>query len=105
MPGVTDVAMVDTGVAVRAETFGQCIDAIRAMTVEWDDGPVAGLSDADIVAGAPGRRAAAAGAARQPAGARPIEADFIFYFRSNSALDTNSAIADVRADRATVWAG
>ena len=32
MPGVTHVALVDTGVAVRAETFGQCIDAIRALT-------------------------------------------------------------------------
>src|SRR5690606_39292525 len=47
MPGVTDVAMVDTGVAVRARTFGQCIDAIRAMKVEWRDGPVAGESDED----------------------------------------------------------
>ena len=31
MPGVTDVVVVDTGVAVRAETFGQCIDAVRAL--------------------------------------------------------------------------
>lgn len=36
MPGVTDVAMVDTGVAVRAEAFGQCIDAVRALDVEWN---------------------------------------------------------------------
>jgi len=33
MPGVTDVVMVDTGVAVRAATFGQCIDAVRALSV------------------------------------------------------------------------
>lgn len=33
MPGVTDVAVVDTGVAVRARTFGQCIDAVRALDV------------------------------------------------------------------------
>jgi isoquinoline 1-oxidoreductase beta subunit len=30
MPGITDVALVPTGVAVRGETFGQCIDAVRA---------------------------------------------------------------------------
>ena len=50
MPGVTHVAQVSsTGVAVRARTFGQCIDAIRALDVEWRDGPVAGESDATIL--------------------------------------------------------
>ena len=63
MPGVENVAVVDTGVAVRAETFGQCIDAIRAMKVDWNAGPVAGLSDEDIVAELKARRAAAADAA------------------------------------------
>ncbi|CAI9412598.1 molybdopterin cofactor-binding domain-containing protein [Nocardioides sp. T2.26MG-1] len=104
MPGVRDVALVDTGVAVRAETFGQCIEAIRAMDVAWADGPVAGLSDADIVE--------ELRAAELPLPALPdtplaqtVEVDVLFYFRSNSAMDTNAAIADVRADRATVWAG
>ncbi|MBO0842575.1 MAG: molybdopterin-dependent oxidoreductase, partial [Nocardioides sp.] len=31
MPGVTHVATIPTGVAVRAATFGQCIDAVRAL--------------------------------------------------------------------------
>ena len=38
MPGVTDVAQIDTGVAVRAKTFGQCIDAIRALDVGLEQG-------------------------------------------------------------------
>ena len=38
MPGVRDLAIVDTGVAVRADTFGQCIDAVRAMRVDWAPG-------------------------------------------------------------------
>ena len=50
MPGVTDVAVVDTGVAVRAATFGQCIDAVRAMDVDWEGGPVDGEDDASILA-------------------------------------------------------
>ncbi|WP_203336923.1 molybdopterin cofactor-binding domain-containing protein [Nocardioides limicola] len=102
MPGVTHVALISTGVAVRARTFGQCIDAIRALDVVWQDGPVAGLSDADILAGVK--------AAELPMPALPdnllaktISADFTFYFRSNSAMDTNSAIADVRSDRAEIW--
>ncbi|WP_395657221.1 molybdopterin cofactor-binding domain-containing protein [Nocardioides sp.] len=104
MPGVTDVALVDTGVAVRAETFGQCIDAIRAMHVDWADGPVAGLADRDIV-----RELRAAETPMPELPDNPlvetVELDVLFYFRSNSAMDTNSAIADVRDGRATIWSG
>jgi isoquinoline 1-oxidoreductase beta subunit len=34
-----------------------------------------------------------------------IDAEFVFAFASNSALETNCAIADVRADRAEIWSG
>lgn len=104
MPGVRDVALVDTGVAVRAETFGQCIDAIRAMDVAWADGPVAGLSDDDVVEELRAAELALPALPDTPL-AKTVEVDVLFYFRSNSAMDTNSAIADVRADRATIWAG
>ena len=104
MPGVTDVALVDTGVAVRAETFGQCIDAIRAMHVDWADGPVAGLSDQDVVAELHGAEVPMPTLPDTPL-AQTVELDVLFYFRSNSAMDTNSAIADVRDGKATVWSG
>ncbi|PUA79741.1 molybdopterin cofactor-binding domain-containing protein [Nocardioides currus] len=104
MPGVTHVVQVSTGVAVRAATFGQCIDAVRALDVEWKDGPVAKENDASIL-----RRLRAAQlpmpALPDTPLARTITGDFTFYFRSNSAMDTNSAVADVRKDRATIWAG
>jgi isoquinoline 1-oxidoreductase beta subunit len=102
MPGVKDVAVVDTGVAVRARTFGQCIDAIRAMKVDWNPGPVAGQSDADILRELKAAELPMAPVPDNPL-AKTIEGDFVFYFRSNSALDTNAAVADVRADRAEVW--
>ena len=95
--------MVDTGVAVRAKTFGQCIDAIRAMKVEWKDGPVAGQSDAGHRRQAEGGRACRSCRCPTTRWPRPSPAEFIFYFRSNSALDTNAAVADVRKDRAEVW--
>ena len=46
MPGVTDVVPISTGVAVRADTFGQCIDAVRALQVDWRGGTAEGMSDA-----------------------------------------------------------
>ncbi|MEU3708501.1 molybdopterin cofactor-binding domain-containing protein [Streptomyces catenulae] len=104
MPGVTDVAQVDTGVAVRAATFGQCIDAVRALDVEWAAGSVEGESDATVLARL--RKAELPLAVPKiPALAETVEADFTFMFRSSAALEPNCAIADVRADRATVWAG
>lgn len=104
LPGVTHVATVSTGVAVRAETFGQCIDAVRALDVEWADGPVAGESDATILRRLRSAQLPMPALPPNPL-AKTIGGDFTFYFRSNSAMDTNSAIADVRDDGATIWAG
>jgi isoquinoline 1-oxidoreductase beta subunit len=105
MPGVTHVAMLETGVAVRARTFGQCIDAVRALTVEWQPGPVAGESDADILAKLKQAQVPLPPLPSLPLLAGTLEQEFTFYFRSNSAMDTNSAVADVRADSAEIWAG
>ncbi|MFC7310443.1 molybdopterin cofactor-binding domain-containing protein [Streptomyces monticola] len=100
MAGVTDVVEISTGVAVRAETFGQCIDAVRALRVSWRPGTAEGKSDADVLRELQ--------AAELPLGPRPptpvVEGTFTFHFRSNSALEPNCAIADVRTDRAEIWA-
>ncbi|MDF6023031.1 molybdopterin cofactor-binding domain-containing protein [Streptomyces sp. JH34] len=99
MPGVTDVVVITTGVAVRARTFGQCIDGVRALRVSWEPGSAEGKSDETV------RQELAA--AEIPLGLPPltpsVEGRFTFHFRSNSALETNCAIADVRPDRAEVW--
>src|SRR5581483_8597014 len=49
MPGVTDVAVISTGVAVGARTFGQCIDAVRALQVTWGPGTAEGESDETVL--------------------------------------------------------
>ncbi|MEV3988500.1 molybdopterin cofactor-binding domain-containing protein [Streptomyces sp. NPDC049837] len=99
MPGVTDVAVISTGVAVRAETFGQCIDAVRALRVSWKPGTAEGKSDESVLK--------ELRAAELPLGLPPltpsVEGRFTFHFRSNSALEPNCAIADVRPDRAEIW--
>ena len=104
MPGVTDVAIiphtkfVPGGVAVRARTFGQCIDAVRALEVSWSGGPVLGKSDADMLADL--RRAELPMA---PPVGQAIDLRFTFYFRPGDPLETNCAVADVRAGRAEIW--
>jgi isoquinoline 1-oxidoreductase subunit beta len=104
MPGVTDVAViahtkfVAGGVAVRAQTFGQCIDAVRALDVAWNPGPAAGKSDASVLSDL-----RAAELPMTPAVGATVDQRFTFHFRPGDPLETNCAVADVRADRAEIW--
>jgi isoquinoline 1-oxidoreductase beta subunit len=107
MPGITDVAIiphtqyVPGGVAVRGKTFGQCIDAIDALRVDWGAGSVDGKSDADVLADLQ-----AAELPFQPAldpAASVLDQRFTFYFRPGDPLETNCAVADVRSGSAEIW--
>ena len=105
MPGVTDVAIiphtqfVPGGVAVRAATFGQCIDAVRALQVDWAPGTAAGKSDADVLADLIEAELPLTPGAWDR---RSIER-FTFYFRPGDPLETNCAMADVRPGSAEIW--
>jgi isoquinoline 1-oxidoreductase subunit beta len=100
MPGVTDVAVITYGVAVRADTFGQCIDGLRALDVDWNPGTVAGESDSTVHTKL---KRAQLPLAVPPLGALSVDAEFTFAFASNAPLEPDNAIADVRADRAEIW--
>jgi isoquinoline 1-oxidoreductase beta subunit len=102
MPGVTDVVTIPTGVAVRAQTFGQCIDAVRALQVTWGPGTAEGASDASVRAEL-ARAELPMTIPTLPLLARTIDKRFSFAFASNSPLETNNAVADVRAGRAEIW--
>ena len=100
MPGISDVAEVPFGIAVRGRTFGQCVDAVNAMDVNWDAGTVEGEDDDSVLAKL--RQAELPLAVPQGLG-ETIEGDFTFYFRSNSSLETNCAIADVKDGKCEIW--
>ncbi len=102
MPGVTDVVKVSTGYAVRARTFGQCIDAVNALKVRWNAGTVPGENDESVLKKL--KKAELPLAVPEGVG-ETIEGRFDFYFRSGSPLETNCAVADVRSDRAEIWSG
>ncbi|MFG2793430.1 molybdopterin cofactor-binding domain-containing protein [Streptomyces sp. NPDC048419] len=101
MPGITDVVRISSGVAVRGRTFGQCIDAVRALKVTWGPGTVDGESDDTI--GEELRRAELPLPALDVL-TKSVDARFTFHFASNSALEPNCAVADVRQDSAEIWA-
>jgi isoquinoline 1-oxidoreductase subunit beta len=101
-PGVTDIVVVPTGVAVRASTFGECIDAVDALNVTWLPGPNAGKSDATVLAELRNAELPFAATAL-PLLAQTIDETFTFHFVSNSPLETNCAIADVTSTKAEIW--
>ena len=102
MPGVLAIGVVPTGVAVVAETFGQALAARDALKVTWNPGTVDALSDVDIKAKL---HAATLPFVVPPLLTQHVDAEFDFAFVSHAPLETNSAIADVRDDRAEIWAG
>ncbi|HEY2579105.1 MAG TPA: molybdopterin cofactor-binding domain-containing protein [Streptosporangiaceae bacterium] len=100
LPGITDVAVISHGVAIRGHTFGQCIDAIQIADVTWGPGTVDGESDATVLAAL---KAAAPLFPAAPDGSLSVSGEFTFYFASNTPLEPDCAIADVRADSAEIW--
>jgi isoquinoline 1-oxidoreductase beta subunit len=107
MPGITDVAIIPHtryvagGVAVRGDTFGQCMDAIRALDVVWAPGPAAGMSDATVLAEL--KKAELPVPPPVNLLAKTLDRRFTFHFRPGDPLETNCAIADVRSDGAEIW--
>ncbi|WP_236788557.1 molybdopterin cofactor-binding domain-containing protein [Amycolatopsis sp. GM8] len=102
MPGITDVAVISSGVAVRGRTITHCMDAVRALKVTWGGGSVDAESDATVLKKL---KAATLPMAVPPVLTASIDAEFSFAFASNSALETNCAVADVRPGSAEIWAG
>jgi isoquinoline 1-oxidoreductase subunit beta len=104
MPGITDVAIiphtqyVPGGVAVRGQTFGQCIDAVNALNVNWGPGSVDGKSDDEVLSDL-----AQAELPLTPALGTTLEQVFTFHFRPGDPLETNCAIANVTGDSAEIW--
>ncbi|MFD7015799.1 molybdopterin cofactor-binding domain-containing protein [Streptomyces sp. NPDC059928] len=102
MPGITHVVTVPTGVAVRGRTFGQCIDAVRALRMSWGPGTADEASDATVLKELRNAELPLVIPALDPL-VKSVDARFTFHFASNSALEPNCAIADVRSDRAEIW--
>jgi isoquinoline 1-oxidoreductase beta subunit len=102
MPGVLDIAVIDTGVAVVAETFGQALDAKDALDVTWGAGTVDDLSDEDIR-----KELRQATVPLIPPVSLPNQLDFQFDWApiNHAPMETNSAVADVRNGRAEIWGG
>ncbi len=109
--GVRGVMAVRAGVAVLGDSFWEAKRGRDALRMEWDDGPYAGLSTAQLrekyarLAEQPGRETYRSGnveAAFKEA-ETVIEADYELPFLAHACMEPLNCVADVRADRAYIW--
>ena len=112
-PGVKKVVQVgDNAVAVVADTWWRARTALNALQIDWDEGPNAKASSAEIaeilkagldaddavVGNANGDAKAAIAAA-----ARRIEAVYAYPFQNHATMETMNATARWTAERCEVW--
>ena len=109
--GVRTIVQTDRGVAVLADNTWAAIKGRDALAVEWSDPPPEAFdSDAHAKKLEEAARTQAnitrkeEAPAEAPAAARTIEAIYSYPFYAHAPVETMNCVADVRADRCTIWA-
>lgn len=111
VPGVRHVVPVSAGVAVVGDGYFAVSQGVRALGVQWNDGPLAGLNSADIrqryadLAERPGAVARNDGdAVAAVAGTtESFERVYEVPFLAHACMEPMNCTADVRPDRCDVW--
>ena len=113
MPGVRRVVRVgDSAVAVVADTWWQAKTALDALAIEWDEGPNAGVSSADIAdmlrqgldadeAFLGNEVGDARGAIAEAA--KTVEAVYSYPFQNHATMEPMNATAVWTPERCEVW--
>lgn len=112
MPGVREVVTTSSGVAVVADSWWQARQARDALSVEWDAGPKAAVSDSTIWRGLKEASASGGIVVRQdgdsPAALksarRVVRAEYELPMLAHATLEPQNCTADVRADGCDVYA-
>jgi isoquinoline 1-oxidoreductase beta subunit len=112
LPGVKDAFIVTAqggvphGVAILATSTWAAFSARAQLKVVFDEGTNTGLSWAGIQqqAQAIGAQAAAGDGEAFAGAAKTIEAAYSFPYISHAPLEPQNCLADVKADRAVIWA-
>lgn len=111
--GVRQVVRIEDAVAVVADHMGAAKKGLAALTIEWDEGPNAKLSTADLVAqleqgadreGVVAKQAGDVVAALQTA-AQQIEATYQMPLLAHATMEPLNCTVHVRADGCEVWTG
>ena len=111
--GVRQIVRLDDAVAVVADHMGAAKKGLAALVIEWDDGPHAKLSTADVVAdlekatlssGPVAQNIGDADKAMAGATTR-VDATYQVPFLAHAALEPMNCTVHVRKDGCDVWVG
>jgi isoquinoline 1-oxidoreductase beta subunit len=111
--GVRQIVRLDDAVAVVADHMGAAKKGLAALVIEWDDGPHAKLSTADVVAdleqatlssGPVAQNIGDADKAMAAATTR-VDATYQVPFLAHAALEPMNCTVHVRDDGCDVWVG
>jgi isoquinoline 1-oxidoreductase beta subunit len=113
VPGVKDAIQISNGIAVIADNTWAAMQGRRALEIQWDEGPNAKLTSADISkaleegAAQPGHAARKEGdvEAGLAAAATTFVVDYEVPFLAHATMEPMNCTAHVRADRCDVWSG
>jgi isoquinoline 1-oxidoreductase beta subunit len=111
VPGVRYVLQIDSGIAVVADGYWPAKLGIEALDVQWDEGPLAGLSSSGIaamyqeLAEQPGLVVRNDGdAAQSLAGAaKKLEAVYEVPYLAHATMEPMNCTAHVRKDGCDIW--
>jgi CO/xanthine dehydrogenase Mo-binding subunit len=113
VPGVRQIVRLEDCVAVVADHMGAAKKGLAALGIEWDDGPNAQLSTADVVSAMDKASRGAAAVVRNDgdhagalAGAlHKLEAVYEVPFLAHAAMEPMNCTVHVRPDGCEVWTG
>ncbi|MBI3450145.1 MAG: xanthine dehydrogenase family protein molybdopterin-binding subunit [Acidobacteria bacterium] len=112
VPGVTQVVVFRSGVAVLGKTMWAVLEGRRRLEIDWDEGEYATLGS-DAIRKQWEEAGASEGAVAQKAGdakvalakaATKIAAVYELPFLAHAPMEPQNCIADVREDRCEIWA-
>jgi isoquinoline 1-oxidoreductase beta subunit len=113
LAGVVDVLKIETGVAVVGDHFWAAKQGLEALDIDWDLGPQAGLSQADIEKGhadasqADGLVASKVGDPDAAIAGAAVKLDAVYQlpFLAHAPMEPINCTVHVRSDGADVWCG
>ena len=111
--GVRQVVRLDDAVAVVADHMGAAKKGLEALKVDWDDGPNAKLSTADIggqlndatLHSGPVAQNIGDSASAMAHAATKVEANYHVPFLAHTTMEPMNCTVHVRADGCDVWVG
>jgi isoquinoline 1-oxidoreductase beta subunit len=113
VPGVRDVAEVDSGVAVIADEFWSAKVGRDVLEIVWDEGPLAALST-EGMRGQYTDLAKTSGTVAKKAGdpervlkeaSKQISAEYEVPYLAHATMETLNCLVDLRADSCEIWTG